>query len=70
MVLDQIDDKRVALLVALKKNRIIVARDILADIDSTESALWASIRQLEASEWGTRLRAYQGRMSWSLWRPK
>ena len=60
MVLDQIDDKRVALLIALKKNRIIVARDILADIDKTESALWASIRQLEASEWGTRLRDIRG----------
>jgi hypothetical protein len=56
MVLDQIDDQRVALLVALRKNRIIVARDILADIDSTESALLASIRELDASEWGTRLR--------------
>jgi hypothetical protein len=56
MVLDQIDDKRVALLIALRKNRIIVARDILADIDATESALLASIRELDASEWGTRLR--------------
>ena len=60
MVLDQIDDKRVALLIALKKNRIIVARDVLADIDSTESALLASIRELDASEWGTRLRAIRG----------
>ena len=56
MVLDQIDDKRVALRVALRKNRIIVARDILADIDSTESALLAGIRELDASEWGARLR--------------
>src|SRR6267154_2684270 len=37
MVLDQIDDKRVALRVALMKNRVVVARDILAEIDSTES---------------------------------
>jgi hypothetical protein len=56
MVLDQVDDNRVALLIALKKNRIIVARDILADIDATESALLAGIRELDASEWGTRLR--------------
>jgi hypothetical protein len=56
MVLDQIDDNRVALLIALKKNRIIVARDILAEIDSTESALLAGIRELDASEWGRRLR--------------
>jgi hypothetical protein len=40
----------------LRKNRIIVARDILAEIDSTESALLAAIRELDASEWGTRLR--------------
>lgn len=60
MVLDQIDDKRVALRVALRKNRIIVARDILADIDHTESALWASIRQLDASEWGKRLGEIRG----------
>ena len=56
MVLDQIDDKRVALRVSLRKNRIIVARDILAEIDSTESALLAGIREFDASGWGTRLR--------------
>jgi hypothetical protein len=56
MVLDQIDDQRVTLLIALKKNRIIVARDILVEIDKTESALWAGIRELDASEWGKRLR--------------
>ena len=56
MVLDQIDDKHVALRIALRKNRIIVARDILAGIDSVESALLAGIRELDASEWGTRLR--------------
>jgi len=56
MVLDQIDDKRVALRVALMKNRVVVARDILAEIDSTESALLAGIREFDASAWGTRLR--------------
>jgi hypothetical protein len=55
MVLDQIDDKRVALLIALKKNRVVVGRDILADIDACESALLGAIRELDASEWGTRL---------------
>jgi hypothetical protein len=55
MVLDQMDDKRIALRIALKKNRVIIARDVLADIDNTESALRAAIRELEASEWGTRL---------------
>jgi hypothetical protein len=56
MVLDQIDDKRIALRVALKKNRIVAARDILADIDITEAALQSAIRELAASEWGARMR--------------
>jgi hypothetical protein len=55
MVLDQVDDKRVALLIALKKNRVVVGRDILADIDACESALLGAIRELDASEWGRRL---------------
>jgi hypothetical protein len=55
MALDQIDDKRVALLIALKKNRVVVGRDILADIDACESALLGAIRELDASEWGRRL---------------
>ncbi|MBN8989488.1 MAG: hypothetical protein J0H42_14660 [Rhizobiales bacterium] len=56
MVLDQIDDKRIALRVALKKNRVVAGRDILADIDSTEAAIQAGIREFAASEWGARLR--------------
>jgi hypothetical protein len=56
MVLDQIDDKRIALRVALKKNRVVDARDMLADIDNTEAAVQAAIRELAASEWGARLR--------------
>jgi hypothetical protein len=55
-VLDQIDDKRIALRVALKKNRVVDARDILADIDNSEAAIQAGIRELAASEWGARLR--------------
>lgn len=56
MVLDQIDDKRIALRVALRKNRVVAARDILADIDNTEDAVQAGIRELAGSEWGARLR--------------
>jgi hypothetical protein len=56
MVLDQIDDKRIALRVALKKNRVVDARDILADIDNSEAAIQAGIRELAVSEWGARLR--------------
>jgi hypothetical protein len=55
MVLDQMDDKRIALHLALKKNRVTIARDVLADIDQTEAALRVGIRELDASEWGTRL---------------
>jgi hypothetical protein len=61
MVLDQIDDKRIALRVALKKNRVVDARDILADIDKTEAAVQAAIRELAASEWGARLRDIRSR---------
>jgi len=56
MVLDQIDDRRIALRVALRKNRVVVGRDILAEIDSTEAAVQAGIRELAASDWGARLR--------------
>ncbi len=56
MVLDQLDDKRIALRVALRKNRVVDGRDILADIDKTEAAIQAGIRELAGSEWGARLR--------------
>jgi hypothetical protein len=56
MVLDQLDDKRIALRVALRKNRVVAGRDILADIDKTEAAVKAGIRELAGSEWGARLR--------------
>jgi hypothetical protein len=55
MVLDRIDDKRQALRIALKNNRVVVARDILVDIYNTEYALQVRIRELEESEWGMRL---------------
>ena len=55
MVLDQVDDKRIALRVALKKNRVTIARDVLADINRTEAALRVGIREFDASEWGTRM---------------
>ena len=56
MVLDQLDDKVRALRIALKKNRVVVARDILVDIYDTEYALQIRIRELDESEWGNRLR--------------
>jgi hypothetical protein len=56
MVLDQIDDKRQALRMALKNNRVIVARDILVDVYNTEYAVRVRIHEFEESEWGKRLR--------------
>jgi len=55
MVLDRIDDGRRALRIALKQNRVIIARDLLADIYDTEYALKKNIDQFDACEWGVRL---------------
>ncbi|WFU41355.1 hypothetical protein QA640_02135 [Bradyrhizobium sp. CB82] len=55
MVLDRLDDKRLALRVALKHNRVLVARDLLAEIYDTEYALKVRIDEIEPSEWGIRL---------------
>jgi hypothetical protein len=57
MVLDRIDDGRAALRIALKQNRVIIARDLLAEIYDTEYALKLRIDRFEQSEWGTRLQA-------------
>jgi hypothetical protein len=55
MVLDRLEDKRLALRIALKHNRVLISRDLLADIYDTEYALKVRIDQLEQSEWGVRL---------------
>ena len=55
MVLDQMDDKRLLLAVALKDNRVIVAKAILRDIYAIETALKAQI-ELGDSDWSGRLR--------------
>jgi hypothetical protein len=55
MVLDRLDDKRLALRVALKNNRVLVAKVILTDIYDTEYALQVRIDQLDRSDWGARL---------------
>src|SRR6266852_6119759 len=56
MVLDQLDDKRLALRMALKNERVLVAKELLTEIDDTEHALQAHIDRLDESEWGKRLR--------------
>jgi hypothetical protein len=57
MVLDRIDDGRSALRIALKQNRVLIARDLLAEIYDTEYALKVRIDGFEQSEWGVRLQA-------------
>ena len=56
MVLDHLDDKRLALHDALKRKQIIlIAKDILTDIYAVEFALRVRIDQLDQSAWGERL---------------
>lgn len=55
MVLDRLEDKRLALRAALRKERVLVCREILADIYDTEYALRVRIDLLDQSEWGKRL---------------
>jgi hypothetical protein len=55
MVMDRLDDKRLALRVALKSNRVLVAKEILTWIYDTEDALRSRIDQLDESDWGQRL---------------
>jgi hypothetical protein len=55
MVLDRIDDNRVLLQIALRNNRVAVARDLLAEIYDIEHALHLRVDQLDKSPWGERL---------------
>jgi hypothetical protein len=55
MVLDRLEDKRALLRVALKKERILVAKEILTGVYDTEDALRVHIDALESSDWGQRL---------------
>jgi hypothetical protein len=55
MVLDRLEDKRLVLLLALKHNRVVIARDTLTEIYEIEYALQVRIDEFAASEWGRRL---------------
>ncbi|MCK1388186.1 hypothetical protein [Bradyrhizobium sp. 21] len=55
MALDRLDDKRLALRIALRHNRVLVARDLLTEIYDTEYALRVRIDGIEHCEWGIRL---------------
>jgi hypothetical protein len=56
MVLDWLEDQAAALRVALKNNRILDAKEILAGMYDTEYALQVRIDGLDRSDWGERLR--------------
>jgi hypothetical protein len=55
MVLDRLEDRRAALRVALRNNRVMPSKEILADIYDTEYALQVRIDLLDQSDWGARL---------------
>lgn len=54
MVLDQIDEKQLLLRIALRNNRIVIAKGILREIYAIEKALRSRI-ELDSSDWGNRL---------------
>jgi hypothetical protein len=55
MVMDRIDDDRAALRIALRNNRVLIAKELLADAYNIEYALRVRIDKLVESEWGVRL---------------
>ena len=55
MTLDQIDEKQLLLRVALRNNRIVIAKGILREIYAIEEAVKSHI-ELGNSDWGSRLR--------------
>jgi hypothetical protein len=65
MVLDQIDERRLLLAVALRSNRVVVAKGILKEIYAIETALKAQI-ELGDSDWGNRLRDLMARVAAAL----
>ena len=56
MVLDRIDDDRAALRIALRNNRVVIAKALLTDAYDIEYAVRVRIDKLDESEWGERLR--------------
>ena len=55
MVLDRLDDRRSTLRIALKNNRVMVAKGILTEIYDTEYAMQTGIDSFDRSGWGERL---------------
>jgi hypothetical protein len=57
MALDMLEDKRLALTQALSRDRVLIAKQILAEIYAIEATLRGRIGRLETSDWGQRLEA-------------
>ena len=55
MVLDRLEDQQSNLRVALRNNRVMVAKEILTEIYDTEHAMQSAIDLLDRSGWGERL---------------
>jgi hypothetical protein len=55
MVLDRLEDGRSALRIALRNNRVLVAKEILTEIYDAEYALQVRIDRFDESDWGKRL---------------
>src|SRR5712672_4688158 len=63
MVLDRLEDKRLALRIALRNERVLDCRNLLKAIYDTEYALQVRIDSLEESDWGRRLRDLMNRIA-------
>ena len=57
MVIDRIDDNRAALRIALRNNRVLVAKALLTEIYDTEYVVRVRIDKFEESGWGKRLQS-------------
>ena len=55
MVLDRLEDSRSVLRIALRNNRVLVAKEILTEIYDAEYALQVRIDRFDESDWGKRL---------------
>jgi hypothetical protein len=63
MVLDRLQDWRWALRMALRKERVLVAKQLLTEIYDLEYALHVRIDGFDQSDWGKRLRELMNAIS-------
>jgi hypothetical protein len=63
IVLDHLDDTRIALRHALRSDRLQIAKENLADIYEIETALRDEIVQIETSDWGQKLDALMAQVA-------